>query len=101
MQGALLLSCGGNGAKPEEEIVENFYEDSVSAADTAHKLTALDSLLLAQADSLSKTTYDSTALKLKAKLAADSLSGRISDSLKKEIRNARDYMKGKMERSIK
>lgn len=96
-----LWSCGGNEDKTEEDVVENFYEDSVSAStDSSVLLNQNDSLLAAPQDSLS-TKYDSTAFKLKAKLAKDTTRGNISDSLKHEIHQARDYMRNKLDRSPK
>lgn len=81
---------------PEKAGIDTLhYEDStMMAVDT---ISTIDSLIATSAN-IPMLPDDSAALALKARLAADTLSARISDSVKREIRKAREYMRQKQNR---
>lgn len=91
-----LLSCRGceNKSEPPRVGIDTLiYEEPASEAVDTMALF-IDSLIAASATTPTPAD-DTAALALKARLAADTLSGKISDEVKKEIREARDYMRQK------
>ncbi len=93
--GAIFFSCGSSETKttPEKKGIDTLqYEDVVTAA--TDTLSLIDSLVAASAN-FSLPPEDTAALTLKARLAADTSSTKISDSVKSEIRQAREYMRQK------
>ena len=94
----VISSCGGSETKPAPQ--KGFdtlqYEDPTPVVkDTTASL--IDSLISISA-STPTTADDSAALALKARLVADTLSVKISDSVKNEIHAAREYMRQKQQK---
>lgn len=91
-----LFSCRGcdNKTEPPRFGIDTLvYEKPASeAVDTM--AVFIDSLIAASAATPTPAD-DTAALALKARLKADTLSGIISDEVKKEIIEARDYMRQK------
>lgn len=91
----VVFSCGSNEAKPAQQtqgIDTLQYEDTVEVKPDS--LSLADSILSAMQQA-PVFIDDTAALALKAKLAADTASTKISDSIKKEIQEAREYMNQK------
>lgn len=94
-----LISCGGSENKSQEGTtgIDTLHYGEPDATTTDTTAALADSLISISATA-STPVNDSAALALKARLAAETLSARISDSVKKEIREARDYMRRKLHR---
>ena len=92
----LLLSCRGcdsNTELPRQGIDTLVYE--APAAETEDTMAIFIDSLIAASAATPTPADDTAALALKARLKADTLSGIISDEVKKEIIEARDYMRQK------
>lgn len=90
-----FTSCGGTDKKPAStqtiDTLNYQFDDTTIVADT---ISVNDSLLQAMKNR-PVPEDDTTALQLKARLAADTASTTISDNIKKDIYKAREYMNKK------
>jgi hypothetical protein len=94
----VFFSCGSSetqSAQPMEEAMALQPEDTVMIKEDS--ISLIDSLI-AQSVKKPQLTEDTTAIVLKAKLMADTFSAKISDSTKRQIKEAREYMKKKQNR---
>ena len=91
-----LFSCGSSETKPSpaKPGIDTLHYEEPDTARTDSTATLIDSLVSVSA-ATPTTIDDGATLALKARLAADTFSAKISDSVKKEIRDARDYMQQK------
>lgn len=93
-----ILSCGSSETKPAQQkqgIDTLQYEDTVTVKQDT--LSLADSILSAM-QKAPVFVDDTAAMALKLRLAADTSSAKISDSVKKEIKKAIDYMNHKQKR---
>lgn len=92
----IFFSCGSSETKTSvtNKIDTLHYEEEVTTADT---IRTKDSLPLAPASQV-MTAEDSAGILLKARLAADSTSVMIADSVKDDLKDVRDYMRQKQNR---
>lgn len=95
MQVVFLASCNSCNNKPEPKKTGidtlQYEEPLVISGDTT---SFIDSLIAVSAQTPAHTD-DSAALALKARLMADTFSAKISDTVKNEMREAREYMRQK------